>query len=313
MKLNTNNKIKYAVPYILTLATVAVMMTAAQIFNEKEIIFPEITALAIGYMTAPKRSWKVNGKRMITLITLCAVAGVLIVRYISLTDYMKIIIAFVISQILFMFSGTTFAPLISAIVLPVMMHTTSFIYPVSAFLLTAVIIFFNKLLIKYRIRENEEYVPAMLNSRNDIIDTVLRVICIIFMAYAAIALDFRFAVSPPLLVAFTEFSRPCNKARLKPVKTVLLITGCAFAGSFSRYILNIKCGLPLAIAALTAVLIMLIAVNRTEMYMPPAGAITVLSMIIPKTYVIIYPVQIFTGSVVIMIFSRFLFMKRQDK
>ena len=49
------------------------------------------------------------------------------------------------------------------------------------------------------------------------------------------------------------------------------------------------------------------------MYMPPVGAITILSMIIPQSSVITYSLQIFVGSVVIILLSRVFFMWRQDK
>ncbi len=54
--------IKNIIPYISTLLLVGIMVGIAELLNEKEIIFPEITALAVGYMVAQKRSWKVNGK-----------------------------------------------------------------------------------------------------------------------------------------------------------------------------------------------------------------------------------------------------------
>ena len=57
--------IKNTLPYISTLLLVGLMVGVAELLNEKEIIFPEITALAVGYMVAEKRSWKVNGKRRI--------------------------------------------------------------------------------------------------------------------------------------------------------------------------------------------------------------------------------------------------------
>lgn len=52
--------IKNILPYISTLLLVGLMVGIAELLNEKEIIFPEITALAVGYMVAQKRSWKVN-------------------------------------------------------------------------------------------------------------------------------------------------------------------------------------------------------------------------------------------------------------
>lgn len=305
--------IKNIIPYISTLLLVGIMVGIAELLNEKEIIFPEITALAVGYMVAQKRSWKVNGKRMLLLITICATVGVLIVRYSGLALFPQMIIAFSFAQILFMFSGTTFAPFVSAIVLPVMMQTKSFIYPISAVVLTILVIGFHQLFLKMKIREDEEYIPVMLNSKDDIIDTALRIVCVAIVGFVAIYFDFKFVIAPPLLVAFTEFSRPRNKVRNKPIKTVLVITGCALVGSLSRYLLTIKLELPLTVSALIATLIMLLILTYTKMYMPPVGAITILSMMIPEISVITYPLQIFVGSVVIIILSRVFFMWRQDK
>lgn len=305
--------IKKIIPYISTLLLVGLMVGIAELLNEKEIIFPEITALAVGYMVAQKRSWKVNGKRMLLLITICATVGVLIVRYSGLTLFPQMIIAFSFAQILFMFSGTTFAPFVSAIVLPVMMQTKSFIYPISAVILTILVIGFHQLFLKMKIREDEEYIPVMLNSKDDIIDTALRIVCVAIVGFVAIYFNYKFIIAPPLLVAFTEFSRPRNKVRNKPIKTVLVITCCALVGSLSRYLLTIKLELPLTVSALIATLIMLLILTYTKMYMPPVGAITILSMIIPQSSVITYPLQIFVGSVVIILLSRVFFMWRQDK
>lgn len=305
--------IKNIIPYISTLLVVGLMVGIAELLNEKEIIFPEITALAVGYMVAQKRSWKVNGKRMLLLITICATVGVLIVRYSGLALFPQIIIAFSFAQILFMFSGTTFAPFVSAIVLPVMMQTKSFIYPISAVALTILVIGFHQLFLKMKIREDEEYIPVMLNSKDDIIDTALRVVCVAIVGFVAIYFNYKFIIAPPLLVAFTEFSRPRNKVRNKPIKTVLVITCCALVGSLSRYLFTIKLELPLTVSALIATLIMLLILTYTKMYMPPVGAITILSMIIPQSSVITYPLQIFVGSVVIILLSRVFFMWRQDK
>lgn len=143
-KLNLTKALKNTLPYVLTLILVGIMTFVAEILDEGEIVFPEITALAIGYMVTQKQGWKVNDSRMIALIAICAVAGVLTVRYIKVGLYLEILIAFVFAQILFMFSGTTFAPMISAIVLPVMMQTESFIYPIAAFLLTIAVVLFRR-------------------------------------------------------------------------------------------------------------------------------------------------------------------------
>jgi hypothetical protein len=92
-KLNLTKALKNALPYVLTLILVSIMTFVAEILGEGEIIFPEITALAIGYMVTQKQGWKVNDSRMIALIAICAVAGVLTVRYIKVGLYLEILIA----------------------------------------------------------------------------------------------------------------------------------------------------------------------------------------------------------------------------
>lgn len=301
------------IPYVATIFLVALMTGIAELFTEAEIIFPEIAALAVGYMVAPKRSWEVNGRRMLALITVCALLGLMIVRFAKLDIYLEIIIAFTISQVLFMYSSTTFAPFVSAIVLPVMLQTTSIIYPVAAFILTLAVILFHKLFLYLGIRNDEDYFPAMLNSNNDKIDTVLRIFCIAIIGFVALYSGFKYVIAPPLLVAFTEFSRPRNKARNKPGYTVAILTGCALVGSISRYIVVNLIDSHITFAAVIATTIMLLIVHYSRMYMPPVGAITILSMIIPEETLITFPLQIFVGSSIIMTITRILFMSRQDK
>lgn len=247
-KLNLTKALKNALPYVLTLILVGIMTFVAEILGEWEIIFPEITALAIGYMVTQRQGWKVNDSRMIALIAICAVAVVL----------------------------------------------------------------FRRFLLKVKIRDKEDFQSVNLHAKSDVIDTAVRTICVAVVGFFAIWSGFKFAIAPPLLVAFTEFSRPKNKARNKPVKTVLLITVCAFVGAVSRYVLNMTLGLPLTVAALTATAIMLVIVYCTKIYIPPAGALTILSMIIPSESVLLYPLQILVGTAVIMLISRLLFMKRQN-
>ncbi|MEE3393797.1 MAG: HPP family protein [Lachnospiraceae bacterium] len=116
-----------------------------------------------------------------------------------------------------------------------------------------------------------------------------------------------------MLVAFTEFSRPRNKTRNKPVKTIAVITLCSVIGALSRYMLSVKMEMPLTVSAIAATCIMLTVIYFSRMYMPPVGAITMLAMIIPEESISLYPAQILVGSCLIVFLSRILFMKRQDK
>lgn len=76
--MNKNQNIAMGV----SLAVVAIMVGSAEIFGEKEIIFPEITAVAMGALIAPVQSWNTSRIRLFAAIVSAAVAGVCIVRFI---------------------------------------------------------------------------------------------------------------------------------------------------------------------------------------------------------------------------------------
>ncbi len=115
------------------------MIIAAVVIKEKEIIFPEIAAIAIGWLAAPKKSWKVNEFQMIFMIAVCAFAGIAIVRYLNADIKIQIILSFIFAQTVYLISNTTFMPAISAAVLPVLLQTENIIYPLSAIIFTALV------------------------------------------------------------------------------------------------------------------------------------------------------------------------------
>lgn len=212
-----------------------------------------------------------------------------------------------------MYSGTTFAPFVSAVILPIMMQTESFVYPAAAFVLTLIIVALHTLFLKCGIRSDEDYVPKRLNSKTDYIDAVLRVISVGFVGTVAFLSGYRFVIAPPLLVAFTEFSRPGNKARNKPFKTIALVTMCAVIGALCRYFINISLAMPLTVAVAVAAVFLLAVIHKSRMFMPPAGAITILAMIIPETAVMTFPVQILCGAGSFMLLTHIIFKSRHDK
>ena len=78
---------KKKIRYCSVLAMIALMVGVAELTCEREIIFPEMAALTIGLWISDKHIWQVGNGQLILLMTLAAVAGVLIVRYSPLPYY----------------------------------------------------------------------------------------------------------------------------------------------------------------------------------------------------------------------------------
>lgn len=289
----------FKIEYLLTVIVVALMIGAAEISGEKEIIFPEVTAITVGMLISPNRAWRVSRIRVLILISICSILGLLISLYSPLPLWINMAVGYLICLIILSLSGTGFAPLISATVLPIMLGTKSIIYPISAILLTLIILLFDLTLEKCGVKDKYKFEPKNIEFDGILSKFVLGATCI----YAALKFDAQICVAPPLLVAFTELMNVGNKAIKKPFSTVLLITACAVAGAVSRYLISIKLTLPLLLSAIIATVLMIILINVFKMYLPPAGALTILPMLIPENSLLLYPVYVFVGICVFVTIS----------
>ena len=200
--------------------------------------------------------------------------------------------------------------MISAIALPVLLGTESAVYPIAAFLLTVLILGCHVLLEKGKIKAPIDFTPIKAQ-RQDWADAVLRLMLVLFTAWAAIEMGWRFMIAPPLLVAFTEFSKKESGARKIPVKAVAAIGLCALVGAVCRYLIVMEWHLPLTLAGLIAAIGMILILTRLKAFIPPAGALCILPMLIPEEAVLSYPFQIFAGAALFMILSLTIFRNKE--
>lgn len=298
------------IPILCAAILVGLMTAASEYLGEREIIFPEIAAIAVGALVAPKFPWNASKPRILIFICVCAVLGVAVVRFLPLPIWAQMIFAFLSAQLLPVISKTSFAPMISAAVLPVMLQTETPVYLASAAILTALILLCRVWLERLKILDRNEFSPKLPD--NILGNLLLRTVLGSALIIPALLFDFRFAAAPPLLVAFTEFSNPGSKVRSSPVRAVALIYLCGFSGAAVRYIFCIRLEvLPLFAASVIVMLIVILLMNAVKLFIPPAGAIAILTLLIPESAVLVYPLQIFVGTVMIMVFSK-VFFKQAD-
>ncbi len=284
----------------LTVIITVLMVALSELTGEREILFPEIAAIAVGMLLAPKRAWQTNRIRVLLLITVSAAMGLFISVFLPSPLWVKMSLAFVLAQWILIASGTGFAPMISAAVLPVLLGTRSGVYLAAAIGLTALILLVSYLLERFGLRQPEPFSPLPLPDRTILQRVALKCVLGSSCIFIAVSLNVRFAVAPPMLVAFTEFMNPENKAKDQPTRAVLLIALCALAGALCRIVITLRFGLPLTVSALIACIVMVMLLRRFSMYLPPAAALTILAMLIPEESLSLYPVQVFAGIFVLM-------------
>ncbi len=126
--------------YFISLVLILAMVSIAEITGEREIIFPEVAALVVGSWVLEKQPWKVSKLGLVCLMTLCSIVGVLIVRYVNLGLTIEVLIGLVFTGLILKLSKTTLVPIISACILPIVLRTETWVYPISVFILTILIV-----------------------------------------------------------------------------------------------------------------------------------------------------------------------------
>lgn len=289
------------------------MVGIAEISGEREIIFPEAAAIALGALVAPRLPWRTSKGAVFLLIGVCAVLGVAIVRFLPLPLAWQLSLAYLAGQLVFLFSRTTFAPIISAVVLPVLLQTSSLVYIAAALALTALILLTRAISERAGLRRREPFAPLPRPSARDIADMVLRAAFAALLCGLAVWSRYRFLVCPPLWVAFTEFTRRGNRAMRTPVRTVAFLALCAAFGAACRLALCVWLNLPLTLAALAAGAAVLALALWQKTFLPPAAAVALLAMLIPAEALPSYPLQIVCGAAVYVLLSLLFFRRRAVK
>jgi hypothetical protein len=289
------------VPAILTVLIIAAMTALSVTVGDREVIFPEIAALALGYLCAPKRPWQVNSARMFFLISGSAVLGYLMSVCLPGSQVFRITAAYLIAQLIFLWSGTSLAPLVSAVVLPVLLRTDAISYVISAVCMTITVIAAHNFLVRYGFRKEEPYTPVPRPGKHEYLRMAVRTALVALIAVPALHFGVPFLIAPPLLVAFTELSEHWTPASpLSPAKVIGLLIACAAVGVGARYLIGMRGGYFLALAALIAAVLLMFIVYRLGIFLPPAGAVTVLAMLIPEEAVTFYVAEIAAASAVFM-------------
>lgn len=285
------------------------MVAVAVLTGEKEIIFPEILALATGAWCAEKQPWKVTRCQIPLLMTLSACAGVLIVRYIPAHTSLRIVLGFLTAAVLLALSATSLVPVISACILPVLLGTTTWIYPLSVFLLCVVLSGGQWLMEKCGFRTPESPVSSP-NSRFDYARWAVLCLVLFLLSLIPVYTGMLYLIAPPLIVAFAELSNSDSPAREHPVKIYLLLAAASCIGVFCRLVLSEIGGFPLWICAALAAAFIFLLFELLHLSFPPAAALALLPLLLTTEGLWWYPAQVFTGGALFLLLALTLFRKK---
>ena len=286
---------------ICAVSIVFLMAGTSNLLGQREVIFPEVAAICVGYFAAPKRPWAASKIWILALISFSAVLGIFIVRFLPGPVWFQMLVAYGICQVALPLSRTTFAPMISAMVLPVLLQTDTLIYPVSAIGFTALLLGIVVILEKAGLRKKEPYEPWPLPDRMERFTIFYRVGIVALLLFILTNSGFTFAAAPPLLVAFTEFTKPEHPAAKRPFRSCILLFLSASCGALVRFAVSMQLGLPTAFAAAITMAAILVLMKFFSMYLPPCAALGLLAMLIPQEAVPLYPFEAGCGAAIYLV------------
>lgn len=138
------------------------------------------------------------------MMTAGTAAGVCIVCYSPLPLLCNLCTAFTPAVCCLMFSRTTLIPLISACMLPVLLHTEAWIYPTTVFFLTAVLVSGQRSMEEVGLRKEANYtVPEHERKKESYCWGALLFFVPLVAAFSLLC-GYTYFIAPPLAVTFTE-------------------------------------------------------------------------------------------------------------
>ncbi len=284
---------------------IIIMFLVAGLTGEKEIIFPEAAALAIGAWIIDKQPWEVNRKKIMILMSASSIFGYMCSAFFDIPLFFKVLIGFIFCGVCLMLSRCTMLPMISACILPVLIETRSIIYPVSVIVMTVIIISVQRLLEKYKLRNPYIYYPIKYNKKEEKLRWLFLSVIFIITATVAIGFNIKFIIAPPLIVTLCEFSYIESNARKSPLMIFVIIILCAFIGAYARLLLCNILNLSLILSAAIVITIVLYGMSVVKKWFPPAGAIALLPFIIDNNLLFVYPFEVMVGSAIFITSSMF--------
>lgn len=295
--------------YFYSLMMITAMVGMAELLGEKEIIFPEMAALTIGMWIVDKRVWRVGRLQLIVLMTLGAVFGVCLVRYSPFPLYINLGIAFLFAATSLTLSCTTLIPLISACMLPVMLGTESWVYPLAVLLMSGIVGAGQFGMEKKMLRRPLADVPPGSDRTREFLRWT--VLLSSFMAIAALPVytSYLFCILPPLIVTYAEFANSKAGFRNRPVQVFLLLVISAASGTFFQVFIHHYLGWSETIVALCDLCCLFLLYELSGKCFAPAGAMVLIPMIVPQEQLLWLPLQVAAGAFLLITMAMLLFLK----
>lgn len=266
---------------------IAVMIVASVIFKDKEIILPEMSALAIGCLVYQNPVWLSRPLHIFLLPSLTAILGFFINR-LDFSLAQKFILVLIIMVLILRLFKSNLAPALATGLLPIITNSTSYSFIASILSLTLLLSLSIKLMYK---PEKGSAQSNLHHYKNGILYMVFLAVWILICSQAKLMF---MAVIPPVIVVGYE---SVNK-EMYSFEVLKKQVGClflaAFVGTKALYFLD-----NLLIVALIDVVAVSFILHLFKFKLPPAYAMALLPMVLRNISYNYFYLQVLILSVII--------------
>jgi hypothetical protein len=302
------NKFKFT-RYLLGLLMIVLMVGLAEWLGEKEIIFPEVAALIMGLWIIDKKVWTISRPMVVVLMTVSALFGIFLVRYSPLPIFANIAISFAFTSLCLYFSRTNLIPIISASMLPVLLDTHSWIYPLSVFSMSLVLVGVQWIFEKIGLREFVNIHTKKSSYEHALVHWFKLFVGFLFIAAIPVYTGQMYFIVPPLVVTFVEFASSSAGFRNRPVQIFFVLVVSASLGDLFQYFLHGLLGFSEVNTVLLLFACLFLFIEVVGEPFAPACAIALIPMLIPLQNVVFYPLQVAGGAALFLLVAMVFFLK----
>jgi len=264
------------------------MAALAQVLHARTIIFPETAALALGVWVLRDPGWLRRPWHLVVLPTGCAAMGVFVNHGAFPTMVRELLILWVV-LVLLTVMRSSLSPAISAGLLPIVLNIHAWLFVCSVFLATGII------WVSGRRREKTPTTTVALSFPSWWTYAGFALVGTLWIGAAGF-FGVRDGVLPPLLVFLsgTMTAPPKGWGAVSRDTAVLMVA--ALTSSAALVVLQD----PIAVAAL-ALAATTAAMRALNTWIPPAGAVALLPLVLPMSPAIKFPIIVAILSVGIAI------------
>ncbi|MDQ0878452.1 hypothetical protein QFZ77_007111 [Paenibacillus sp. V4I3] len=271
---------------------VILMLVAAVVLQQKDILFPEIAGMAMGVMVFPVPHWMKKPVHLWLSPTLGAFIGTSL-NDLSLMPLPKILFGLVIIVILMHIFRVNFGPTIPATLLPIFLGLHDYVFAITTAVFTFVI-----MLAAFRLRNPEKLSGGPQNFRKKT-DTVIITIVLALWIGLAFSTRLEVLVVPPVFALIFEVfhAEKFTWKLIPPRLAVLTITAILSVGVY-----HLLAGSIIWVGVVN-VLITLILCNLFKAPVPVAFGVSLMPLIFTVWGTWGFPVGVFVTTGVLMCIS----------